>query len=423
LSKIATTNQDAEMQLKILNAIQTYSINAMQQKDRLAFFKLTVDCLATIFKQPKVFLFDINPQTKIVSLIEAIGHEGLQQKEDIGIYPKSMDNLSIYEFEQTSILKDFFSILQLENAIMVELNRPDLDYSGVFICGYSKSDLSKVLIPKNEHAALKMFVQKTGLINYLLRQNERLILELEERKSIEQKIAEQAIELKRSNEDLEQFAYVISHDLKAPLRNITSFSQLLIRSFPKEIGTEAREYLDFILMGVKQFGSLIDDLLIYSRVVNRTIEFDHTEFNLIVEAAKYNLRLRIEETEAVINVENLPESAVNFSQMTQVFQNLISNAIKFRQKDKPAVIHISATDEKDHFLFKISDNGIGIEADYFEGIFALFQRLHIQTEYEGTGLGLSICKKIIERHKGEIWVESKGLNQGTIFYFTILKDL
>jgi signal transduction histidine kinase len=423
LSKIVTTNQEAEKQLKNLNVIQADNITLTQQKNRLTFIEPTVDSIATIFKQSKVFLFDVNPQTKIINLIETFGYEGLQQKEHIGIYPKSIDNLSIYELEKTPVLKDFFSILQLENAIIVELNRPDLDYLGVFICGYSVSDASKVLIPENQRATLKILVQKTALINYLLKQNERLILELEERKLIEKTIAEQMIELKHSNEDLEQFAYVISHDLKAPLRNISNFSQLLIHSFSNDLNTETKEYLGFILMGVKQFEALINDLLIHSRVTNKSTVFEDTAFDLVVETVKYNLRLLIEETQTIINIENLPESVANFLQMTQVFQNLISNAIKFRQKGKSAIINISATDKKDHFLFKVSDNGIGIKAHYFERIFVLFQRLHTQTEYEGTGLGLSICKKIIQRHKGKIWVESKGLNQGTTFYFTIQKDL
>lgn len=411
-------------QLAMLKAVQTYSITAMQVKDRRDFFDLTVLSISEIFKQPKVFHFDINPETNVVRLINTFGYKIKNEKESFGIYPRIPTHLSIGILNESPELSLFFSSLGLENGQFCELNRQELDYSGIIICGFVKSDENATLVAENHYDAFRLLIQKAGLINYLLRQNERLTKQLEERKIIEDKIAEQAIELKRSNEDLEQFAYVISHDLKAPLRNITSFSQLLKRSFSKDITEEAKEYLDFILIGVKQFGALIDDLLLYSRVVKKAVEFEETELDLVMEAAKYNLRVLIEETGTTINYDNLPILNVNFSQMTQVFQNLLSNAIKFRQKESKPIITISAKDyENDKVLFEVRDNGIGIQEEYYERIFALFQRLHIQSEYEGTGLGLSICKKIIERHNGTIWVKSEGLDQGTTFYFLLSKEL
>ncbi len=426
LTDTTTPNQilSLEKQLEILNAIQKYSLTAMQVRDRLGFFELTINTIATAFKQSNVFLFDINPKTKIVNALTTTGFTEVEARNIIGIYPKELVHLAIFELNDSPILKSFFTSLKLDNALICEVNRSDLGYSGIFIISYSNTDISQNLIPQNQHDSLRLLIQKAGLINYHLRQNERLLKEIEERKLAEQRIAEQAVELKRSNEDLEQFAYVISHDLKAPLRNINSFAQLLKHSFGDDINEESFEYLGFILSGVKQFGALIDDLLIYSRAVKREIHFEETEFDLVIDTVKFNLQLLIEETGTIINYKNLPELKVNFLQMTQVFQNLISNAIKFNQKDEKTVINISAIQtEKDFVTFKISDNGIGIEEEFFERIFSLFQRLHTQSEYEGSGLGLSICKKIIERHKGEIWVESDGLNKGANFYFTIPTNL
>ncbi len=415
---------ETEAQLEMLKAIQKYSITAMQVKNRLDFLNLSVSFIANIFNQPKVFHFDINPITSVIKLITTYDCESIIKKEFIGIYPKEPFNLSISELNKVPELKAFFAFLGLENGMFCELNREDLDYSGIIICGFSKSDKNTSLIAEKHHQLFKLLIQKAGLINYLLRQNERLSKELVKRKIIEDRIAEQTIELKRSNEDLEQFAYVISHDLKAPLRNITSFSQLLKHSFSKEVSEEGKEYLGFILTGVRQFGALIDDLLLYSRAVKKAVEFEETEMELVIDAAKYNLGVLIGETETVINYENLPTLNVNFLQMTQVFQNLFSNAIKFRRKESKPVITITTSDyENDKVLFEVTDNGIGIQSEYYERIFSLFQRLHIQSEYEGTGLGLSICKKIIERHKGTIWVKSEGLEQGTTFYFLLPKCL
>ena len=226
-------------------------------------------------------------------------------------------------------------------------------------------------------------------------------------------------ELLRSNKDLQQFAYVASHDLQEPLRMISSFTQLLAQRYKDKLDKDANEFIDFTIDGAKRMQNLINDLLTYSRIQTKGKEFVNVNMNELLKEVIRNLSIRINALEAIVTCDELPTLAIDEGQMAQVLQNLITNALKF-SKHKPE-IHISKKEENNHYVFSVKDNGIGIEKQYFERIFQIFQRLVPKEEYEGTGIGLSICKRIVERHGGKIWVESE-FGKGSTFYFTIIKD-
>ncbi|TFI53415.1 GAF domain-containing protein [Mastigocladus laminosus UU774] len=247
-------------------------------------------------------------------------------------------------------------------------------------------------------------------------------------------------ELARSNAELEQFAYVASHDLQEPLRMVTSYLQLLERKYKSKLDNKADEFISYAVDGAKRMQILINDLLSFSRVSTRGQPFGVVDCHSALQQAIANLKVAITETHAVITYDQpLPQLIADATQLAQLFQNLISNAIKFRSEQPPHIhIGVAKTDEgvgsnvetrfiasgsvesptENEWLFWVRDNGIGIEPQYGDRIFIIFQRLHTRDKYPGTGIGLAICKKIVERHGGQIWVESK-LGQGTTFYFTI----
>ncbi|MCI0497899.1 MAG: ATP-binding protein, partial [Thermoplasmata archaeon] len=237
------------------------------------------------------------------------------------------------------------------------------------------------------------------------------------RRQIEEDLKEHAKALERSNKELEQFAYVASHDLQEPLRMVASYVQLLEKRYKGRLDKDADEFIEFAVDGAKRMQVLINDLLQYSRVNTRGKEFQPTELEDVMVKTVANLKIAIEEAGATVTHDALPRVSGDAGQLLQVMQNLVGNAIKFRGK-APPVIHISATRrERDH-LVSVRDNGIGIDMQYKERIFVIFQRLHKRDEYPGTGIGLAVCKRIVERHGGEIWVESRP-GEGATFYFTI----
>lgn len=244
-----------------------------------------------------------------------------------------------------------------------------------------------------------------------------LELEIAERKRAEQKLARQAQELARSNSELEQFAYVASHDLQEPLRMVANYTQLLARRYKDKLDPTAHEFIAFAVDGANRMQRLINDLLDYSRVGTRGKEFTATDCSSVLGHAIANLGGAIESARALVTNDDLPVLQADPGQLAQLFQNLIGNAVKFHGPDPPRV-HVSAVPREGEWLFSVRDNGIGIEPEYAERIFVIFQRLHGFSEYPGTGIGLSICKKIVERHGGRIWVESKP-GAGATFHFTI----
>jgi PAS domain S-box-containing protein len=258
-----------------------------------------------------------------------------------------------------------------------------------------------------------------GIVVYFKDINSRKLLEHASARLIASETASriQSVLLRNSNEDLQRFAYVASHDLREPLRHISSFTELLRRHSQGKLDPQCQEFMDFISEGVKRMQILIQDLLEFSNVAKGAEVFSPVDCNVALAQAMQSLKLTIAETEANITADCLPTVNGSSGRLTQIFQNLIGNAIKYRGPREPR-IHISALDQADGWLFSVEDNGMGIEMAYAKEIFGLFKRLHSRGEYEGTGIGLALCKRIVERHGGRIWVESE-IGQGSTFFFTI----
>ena len=251
----------------------------------------------------------------------------------------------------------------------------------------------------------------------LLVTNQQLQREIEDRKRAEEALEKKTEELARSNKDLEQFAYVASHDLQEPLRMVTSYVELLARRYKGKLDSDADEFIVFAMDGAIRMWRLISDLLAYSRVRTESSELESTDCEAVLLQSLGNLKTAIEENRAVVTYDALPTVMANNPQLVQLLQNLIGNAIKFRGSEPPR-IHVSASRNGNGWTFAVRDNGIGIAPEYSRRIFILFQRLHSREKYAGTGIGLAICQKIVERHGGHIWVESE-LGKGATFYFTL----
>jgi len=246
----------------------------------------------------------------------------------------------------------------------------------------------------------------------------KITRDLTSRKQAEDEIKRYAEELKRSNQELEHFAYVASHDLQEPLRTVSGFSQLLARRYQGKLDADADEFISYVVDGATRMQALINDLLAFSRIGTRGDPLAPVNWEKILQAAIENLEVAIAESGAVITNDPLPALVAYQTQLTQLFQNLFSNAIKFRRREEAPRIHVSAVRQDGAWQFSVRDNGIGIAPQYFDRIFIIFQRLHGREEYSGTGIGLAICKKIVERHGGRMWVESEP-GKGSTFHFTI----
>jgi signal transduction histidine kinase len=261
-------------------------------------------------------------------------------------------------------------------------------------------------------------VRAIGEPNLANREVQGFFQDITERKKAEEALRIVTENLKRSNLELEQFAYVASHDLQEPLRMVTSYTQLIEQRYKGKLDADADEFIGYAVDGANRMRRLIDDLLSYSRVTRRGNPFKPTESQLALDVALKNLQMLIEENGAVVTHDQLPEVMADEGQLVQILQNLISNAIKFHSKETPRV-HVSAKHlQEAEYLFSVQDNGIGIDPQYFDRLFKIFQRLHTKEEYPGTGIGLALCKRIVERHGGRIWLESQP-GKGTTTYFTL----
>lgn len=247
----------------------------------------------------------------------------------------------------------------------------------------------------------------------------KITRDISEQKKAEAKLNERSEELARSNQELEQFAYVASHDLQEPLRMVNSYVQLLSNRYKDKLDKDANEFIAFAVDGSNRMRALIQSLLEYSRV-NRVKPFERIDTNEVVKEVERDLTNIITENNAVIKVDKLPVIIGDTVLIGQLFQNLIINAIKFKGPQNPEII-ISGKKINNEYLFSVKDNGIGIKKEYLEKIFIIFQRLHGANQYPGTGIGLAICKKIVARHGGKIWVESEP-GKGSTFYFTIAEN-
>lgn len=324
----------------------------------------------------------------------------------------------------------------LPDLILLDIMMPDMD--GYEVCQRLKADEKTRDVPVIFISALDDVLDKVkafsaGGIDYitkpfqieevLVRVTNQLTIQQLHRQLTEQNAQLQKLneELTRSNAELEQFAYIASHDLQSPLQAIVGYARILGWKYEKNLDDDAKRYIERIMNAGWRMTQLIEDLLAYSRVGTRTQEFKPTDCNTVLEEALGNLREEISSCGANITYSDLPAVMADRTQLMRLFQNLVSNAIKFRRPEVPPTIEITAQPKNnDEWLIEVRDNGIGIEPENFERIFEIFQRLHSYNDYPGTGIGMTICKKIVERHGGRIWVESQ-IGVGTTFYFTIPK--
>ncbi len=263
----------------------------------------------------------------------------------------------------------------------------------------------------------RAFDQMVENIQAITVSRDALAQEVTERQKAQEQQRKLMAELDRSNTELEQFAYVASHDLQEPLRVVVSYLQLLERRYQGQLGEDADKFISRAVGAANRMKGLINDLLTYSRVTRRGNPFKATDLGNVLDGVLANLQVAIAESEAIITHDPLPVVRADAAQMAQLMQNLIGNAIKFRG-DEPPAIHVGAQSQDNTWVVSVLDNGIGIDPEYAERIFVIFQRLHTRQEYEGTGIGLAVCKRIVERHDGRIWAESQP-GQGSVFYFTL----
>jgi signal transduction histidine kinase len=304
---------------------------------------------------------------------------------------------------------------------------------GIFIAGRYYPALS-VSICDDTDNFISFFVVGFFMFGSLIifEMHQSFVIKILKEKTIELKnqkkaISEHAEELEKvkkqliiTNQELQTFAYAASHDLKEPLRMITMYTQLLEKKLKNVLDTNSTEFMFFITDGTKRMQKLLDNLLAYSLLGKNVVDVQELDLNEKVEKVLINLTVLIQESHATVNYSNLPHIIASETEITQLFQNLIANALKFRKKDVSPVINIACMDNPNEYLISISDNGIGIKTEDQERVFNIFTRLHNRTQFEGTGIGLATCKKILTNMKGKIWVTStEGV--GTTFYFTIPK--
>ncbi|WP_413161040.1 response regulator [Capilliphycus salinus ALCB114379] len=368
-----------------------------------------------------------------------------EQKGNILIVDDLPDNLRLLSetltergYEVQCAINGKLALMAVQNAppdlILLDIKMPGLD--GYEVCTELKSQASTAKIPVIFLSALddvfdKVKAFNVGGVDYITKpfQVEEVLARVENQLTIcrlQQQLHSQNFKLHKlnqdlahSNQELEQFAYIVSHDLQQPLQTITGFAELVL-SLKSEINLEeeADEYVLPILEEGIRMQELIKNLLEYSRVGTKRRELQPIDCNLILAETRKQLHHCIEETQAIITHQTLPTVKADRIQLGQLFQNLIGNGIKYCRPGVIPQVTISVEEKPGEWLFAIQDNGIGIKPDYFDKIFQIFQRLHTVQEYPGTGIGLAICKKIVERHGGRIWLESE-FGVGTTFYFTI----
>ena len=357
---------------------------------------------------------------------------------DAGLIEEMLeDSEGVYHLEVAETLEEGRVLLKdrFFDIILLDLGLPDSDGIDTLRDVHKISIKTPIIVLTGlNNEEIGIFAVKIGAQDYLIKKEidskllKRSIMYSIERKKIESelqnyksnledKVRERTKELEQSNKELQQFAYVASHDSREPLRMISSFLQLLERRYYEQLDEDANEFIEFAVDGAKRLDAMIKDLLEYSRVANKKRKFSDVDLNEVLKRTNVNLKFTIDNNNAEIIANQLPTLSGDEQLLIQLFQNLISNSIKYRSKENP-IIQISVNNELNQFLFSVKDNGIGISTKHLERIFTIFQRLHTREEYEGTGIGLAIAQKIVHQHGGQIWAESET-GKGTIIYFTI----
>lgn len=340
-----------------------------------------------------------------------------------------------YELLETESGEEGLEICRSGNldCVLLDYRVPDLDglqFLAELVDKRGWTKVAVIMLTGQGDESIAVKAMKSGAQDYLVKgamtapDLQRAIHNAVEKVSLHRKIEQQRAELEENNRlllekhaELEQYAYVASHDLQEPLRMVASYLQLLERRYNDKLDAEAQKYINYAVDGATRMQQLINDLLVLSRVGTRGKEFEPTDCETALDRSLANLRMAIQESGAAVTHDELPTVMADPGQLGQLLQNLISNSIKFRGSESSRV-HISAKRRDCEWEFSVQDNGIGFDPQFAERIFAMFQRLHGKTEYPGTGIGLAICKKIVQRHGGRIWARSEP-GKGATFFFTV----
>ena len=329
--------------------------------------------------------------------------------------PSLADGMLLFTFVITSIVVGQLSARAKRRAEEAEMGKNEIARLYTDLQRENSERKNAEVALRKSQEELEMRVQQRT--SELKNSNQQLESEVVERKRAETVLEQRSQELARSNGELEQFAYVASHDLQEPLRMVGSYLQLIASRYHDKLDADANQFIEFAVDGAKRMQALINDLLTYSRIGTRVEPFASVDCTALLKTVLRSLQVAIEESAAQISCDPLPSVIGDATQLAQLFQNLIANAIKFRRSQAPA-IHIGVEEKNGAWQFSVQDNGIGIAPEYFDRIFVLFQRLHGRAAYPGTGMGLAICKKIVERHGGTIWLKSEA-GSGSTFFFII----
>ncbi|MBD1877517.1 sensor histidine kinase [Coleofasciculus sp. FACHB-T130] len=401
----------------IITGKDTYLINYRQgiQESNRGFTTLRTLTADNPLQQQRLALLEPLIAEKLKGLQESIELRQRNLGEDRNAQIAFTDrNSAIYEK-----IKELLAAMQKEEQMLLQrraaaTNR-SVRYTILVVC--IGGLLSFSLLIAIYFLLRKQIRDRILATEKLAQTNAALETEIAERLEAERKLEQLTTNLQRSNRELEQFAYVASHDLQEPLRAVSGYTQLLVQEYQNSLDESAQEYMAYVIDGATRMQQLIQDLLAYSRVSTRTQAFVSIDGEKVLLQAINNLQVAIAESNATITHDPLPQVNGDKTQWLQLFQNLIANAIKFRREEPPQV-HITAELKDREWLFSVRDNGIGIKPQYLDRIFEIFKRLHTRREFPGTGIGLAMCKKIVERHGGSIWAESQP-GVGTTFYFTI----
>lgn len=426
LAELMRCDQDtAEIPIIFVSAIYTDKLNIFKGYEKGAFSFITKPF------EPHELL------TKIHFFIEKYHTEKAfddSQKKYMDLYNNSPDMLisvdmatnTIIECNKTLEIHTGFSRSQLIGSSVFDIYSKDSvkiaqNAYKRFNEGEEKIINLELNIVGNDGIELPVLLNATGLkdLHGKIIYSNSSLRDITELKKTKKELETTLEKLQLYNKELENFVYLTSHDLQEPMLTVMSFIQLLQDEYKEQLDQTANDYISYSLHAAKRLKELITALLNYLRV-GRDENKTEVDLNELIEELLEELRGSIRKNNAEITVNNLPKIFINSNEMKHLFQNLISNAIKFKKKDSVPKITISAKDESNHWLFSIEDNGIGIEEKNFEKVFQIFKQLHVRGKYSGMGVGMAVCKKIVELHGGKIWLESK-LNLGTTFYFTLPK--
>lgn len=358
----------------------------------------------------------INPEGSIQSLNRALGGFDLEEVIGTTLFDWVLDESELLNCKQ-SIKTTFDQGIPTRYDASIRNKEGHMTYHSVVISPVliNEKAMRGIIISRDvtqdRHAQVKLKESTLAL-----RKSHEKLQELNE--GLELKVKERTEKLQVQAEELRQFAHIASHDLQEPLRGITNYLQLLDEDYSKKLDAVARRYIERSVKATRRMKNLISDLLSYSRITTKDNTFKKISLNKVLQSVLETLEVTIKENAAEIIHEPLPDVQADFQQIHQLLQNLISNSIKYRSPDKLPIVRVKAKRAKDHYIVSVTDNGIGISEKYKEQIFSIFQRLHTREEYPGTGIGLAICKRVVEEHKGKIWVESVP-NAGSTFFFTL----